>query len=308
MFKPLDGRSVVVTGATRGIGKGIARVFTRAGTRVLVVGRDEQAARSTVDELSQDGEVSYVLADISRRAECERGRGHGGRAPRGHRRALRERGHLPGPSPRRHDRGRDRRGDGDEPQGLHALRSGLHSGARALRPRSCDPHVVDHRSDHGLPRLGPLRRQQGRPAGLHEDGGDRARPARRHRQRHPAGQHRVGGTRRARRRLRRRDDGVESPSASWARSRTSAIWRCSSRPTRPGTSPARRSWWTAARCCPSRWRHWKALELGGLQRRSPGRAQCRTTSGARCWRASTPGTCDPVSGSVRSGISRRPSA
>ncbi len=72
MFKPLDGRSVVVTGATRGIGKGIARVFTRAGTRVLVVGRDEQAARSTVDELSQDGEVSYVLADISRRAECER--------------------------------------------------------------------------------------------------------------------------------------------------------------------------------------------------------------------------------------------
>ena len=52
MFSPLEGRSVVVTGATRGIGKGIARVFARAGTRVLVVGRDEQAARQTVDELS----------------------------------------------------------------------------------------------------------------------------------------------------------------------------------------------------------------------------------------------------------------
>jgi 3-oxoacyl-[acyl-carrier protein] reductase len=72
VFKPIDGRSVVVTGATRGIGKGIARVFTRAGTKVLIVGRDEQAARRTVDELSADGEVSYVLADVARRADCER--------------------------------------------------------------------------------------------------------------------------------------------------------------------------------------------------------------------------------------------
>jgi 3-oxoacyl-[acyl-carrier protein] reductase len=72
VFKPLDGRSVVVTGATRGIGKGIARVFARAGTRVLIVGRDEQAARGTVDELSEHGEASYVLADIARRADCER--------------------------------------------------------------------------------------------------------------------------------------------------------------------------------------------------------------------------------------------
>jgi hypothetical protein len=25
---------------------------------------------------------------------------------------------------------------------------------------------------------------------------------------------------------------------------------------RPVTSPGRRSWWTAARCCPSRWVRW----------------------------------------------------
>jgi len=71
VFKSLDGRSVIVTGATRGIGKGIARVFARSGTRVLMVGREEEAARRAVDELSAEGEVSYVLGDVSRRKDCE---------------------------------------------------------------------------------------------------------------------------------------------------------------------------------------------------------------------------------------------
>jgi len=63
----------VVTGATRGIGKGIARVFASSGARVLIVGRDEKAARATVDELSAGGaEASCVLADVSSREDCKR--------------------------------------------------------------------------------------------------------------------------------------------------------------------------------------------------------------------------------------------
>ena len=73
MFTPITGRAVVVTGATRGIGKGIARVFASSGARVLIVGRDEKAARATVDELSAGGaEASCVLADVSSREDCKR--------------------------------------------------------------------------------------------------------------------------------------------------------------------------------------------------------------------------------------------
>ena len=73
MFTSIAGRAVVVTGATRGIGKGIARVFAGAGARVLIVGRDAEAAKAAVAELSATGaEASHVLADVSRREDCQR--------------------------------------------------------------------------------------------------------------------------------------------------------------------------------------------------------------------------------------------
>jgi 3-oxoacyl-[acyl-carrier protein] reductase len=76
MFTSIAGRAVVVTGGTRGIGKGIAGVFARNGARVLITGRDAAAARSAAAELSAaagpGGEVSYVLADVSSREDCRR--------------------------------------------------------------------------------------------------------------------------------------------------------------------------------------------------------------------------------------------
>jgi 3-oxoacyl-[acyl-carrier protein] reductase len=73
VFTSLAGRAVVVTGGTRGIGKGIARVFANSGARILIVGRDQDAATAAVAELATGGaEVSFVLADVSVRADCER--------------------------------------------------------------------------------------------------------------------------------------------------------------------------------------------------------------------------------------------
>jgi 3-oxoacyl-[acyl-carrier protein] reductase len=73
VFTSIAGRAVVVTGGTRGIGKGIARVFTSNGARVLITGRDEDAAKATAAELAAaGGDVSYLLADVSVRADCAR--------------------------------------------------------------------------------------------------------------------------------------------------------------------------------------------------------------------------------------------
>jgi 3-oxoacyl-[acyl-carrier protein] reductase len=73
VFTSIAGRAVVVTGGTRGIGKGIARVFASNGARVLITGRDGDAAKATADELAAAGwDVSYLLADVSVRADCAR--------------------------------------------------------------------------------------------------------------------------------------------------------------------------------------------------------------------------------------------
>lgn len=70
MLTPLTGRKVIVTGASKGIGKGIARVFARHGAQVLVVGRDLAAAAATAAELGAGARA--CAADVSRWEDCQR--------------------------------------------------------------------------------------------------------------------------------------------------------------------------------------------------------------------------------------------
>ncbi|WP_436697986.1 3-oxoacyl-ACP reductase FabG [Nocardioides sp. BYT-33-1] len=70
MFTSLAGRSVVVTGGSKGIGRGIATVFARAGARVLVTGRDEAALQAACAEIG--GATSYAVTDVSSREDCDR--------------------------------------------------------------------------------------------------------------------------------------------------------------------------------------------------------------------------------------------
>ena len=74
MFASIAGRTAIVTGATKGIGKGIAAVLARQGVNVLITGRNEEDARRTTEQISAfgGGRVSYVLGDVARPTDCIR--------------------------------------------------------------------------------------------------------------------------------------------------------------------------------------------------------------------------------------------
>jgi 3-oxoacyl-[acyl-carrier protein] reductase len=62
----LSGRSVIVTGASKGIGKGIARVFASKGAKVLLAARDLAQSQATATEICASGGIaSAVAADIA---------------------------------------------------------------------------------------------------------------------------------------------------------------------------------------------------------------------------------------------------
>lgn len=65
----LDGKSCIVTGATRGIGLATARLLCDEGARVLLVARD-------ADALGRAGEAcggaAFVVADVTKPGDCER--------------------------------------------------------------------------------------------------------------------------------------------------------------------------------------------------------------------------------------------
>lgn len=72
MFTSIEGKSVVVTGASKGIGKGIARVFARHGAKVLIVARGEGDAQACCDEINAaGGTANCISADVSKLSGAE---------------------------------------------------------------------------------------------------------------------------------------------------------------------------------------------------------------------------------------------
>ena len=70
-MKRFEGRTVVVTGASRGIGRGIALRFAREGANV-VVSANEEAVNAVAEEIGALGaKASAVVCDVTKKTEVE---------------------------------------------------------------------------------------------------------------------------------------------------------------------------------------------------------------------------------------------
>lgn len=68
----LTGKVAVVTGSSRGIGRAIAEVFARAGAKVVVSSRTEEACTSVVDGiLAEGGEAIAIPCHIGRKEQLQ---------------------------------------------------------------------------------------------------------------------------------------------------------------------------------------------------------------------------------------------
>lgn len=68
----LTGKAALVTGGTRGIGRGIAERFLEHGASVMISGRNEETGKQALHDLGESGRVTFVAGDVSDRADAER--------------------------------------------------------------------------------------------------------------------------------------------------------------------------------------------------------------------------------------------
>ena len=70
----MDGKTVLVTGSTDGVGRYVAAKLASAGAKVLIHGRDRERARTLADEIKREGhsEPIFYQADLSSLAGARR--------------------------------------------------------------------------------------------------------------------------------------------------------------------------------------------------------------------------------------------
>lgn len=68
----LDGKTAVVTGGGKGIGKGICEVFARQGAHIEILETDETAANETAGAITESGNSASVrICDIAKQSEVK---------------------------------------------------------------------------------------------------------------------------------------------------------------------------------------------------------------------------------------------
>jgi NAD(P)-dependent dehydrogenase (short-subunit alcohol dehydrogenase family) len=68
----LDGKTALITGGSKGIGKGIAEAYLKQGAEVIICGRNEANLEATGDELKEFGTINYAVCDITKLDDVKR--------------------------------------------------------------------------------------------------------------------------------------------------------------------------------------------------------------------------------------------
>lgn len=72
-MKGIQGRVAIITGASSGIGRGIAHVFAQEGAKIVAASRSSESGERVAREIRHSGgEAIFVEADISRKLDNEK--------------------------------------------------------------------------------------------------------------------------------------------------------------------------------------------------------------------------------------------
>ncbi|MCL2042106.1 MAG: SDR family oxidoreductase [Bacteroidales bacterium] len=73
MKRNIDGKVVVITGASSGIGLACARVFHQKGAKLVLAARSEEVIKALADEINGDGEIRAIAVktDVAVESDCK---------------------------------------------------------------------------------------------------------------------------------------------------------------------------------------------------------------------------------------------